>query len=79
MEGYKAVVHDRDKICCCCGTKGSKGNPLTVHHIIPKCKGGRNTPENCQLLCQTCHRDLHQQNGYPTRSKKIRSKKRRRR
>ena len=24
-------------------------------HIIPRCKGGKGTYDNCQILCHTCH------------------------
>jgi len=65
MQDYKAVVHARDVVCQCCGCKGSKDNPLTVHHIKPKCQGGPNTPENCVLLCKNCHREHHEEEGYP--------------
>lgn len=73
---YKAVVHERDKVCVYCGTSSR----LTVHHVQPKCQGGANTPQNCILLCQSCHRALHSQQGYPvrTKNKKNRRKKRRR-
>ena len=26
-------------------------------HVIPKCKGGPNTPDNIQLICANCHQD----------------------
>ncbi|HQF36996.1 MAG TPA: HNH endonuclease [Candidatus Dojkabacteria bacterium] len=65
MNDYKQKVHDRDLVCQKCGTSGSKDNPLTVHHIIYKCKGGTNSLENCVLLCRNCHRELHKNN--PTR------------
>lgn len=76
---YKRIVHDRDGVCQFCKTKGSKGNPLTVHHIIPRCKNGSNTPENCILLCQDCHRHLHKSEGYPTGKYKSHKKKKKRR
>ena len=61
MEKYKEVVRNRDKVCQICGTAGSKDNPLTVHHIVYKRLGGSNTPENCELLCWNCHKNLHSQ------------------
>ena len=61
MENYKAVVHARDVVCQICGSSKN----LSVHHIVPKCQNGPNTPENCILLCMDCHRALHQQEGYP--------------
>jgi len=68
VENYKAVVHARDVVCQNCGSSKN----LTVHHIIPKCRGGSNTPENCILLCRDCHRALHEGEGYPHGNKKKR-------
>lgn len=28
---------------------------LSGHHIIPKSKGGKDTPENCLITCGRCH------------------------
>jgi len=78
MRDWKQVVHERDKVCQICGTQGSKNNPLTVHHIKPKCQGGPNTPENGILYCKNCHHDYHKQQGFPSRSKRKKSKHRRR-
>jgi len=66
---YKEIVRRRDKVCQYCGTKGGKGNKLTVHHIKPRCQGGLSVPENCILLCTKCHRELHKENGYPTKKR----------
>ena len=30
-------------------------NEATIDHIIPKCKGGTNARENCQMMCQGCN------------------------
>lgn len=62
---YKRIVHKRDVVCRHCGSSSR----LTVHHVIPRCKKGPSTPENCILLCQSCHRALHLQEGYPVRSR----------
>jgi len=37
--------------CLWCG----KAEPLTIDHIIPVSKGGRNHIENCQPLCRSCN------------------------
>jgi len=31
---------------------------LEGHHIIPRSKGGRNTIDNCIIVCANCHRIL---------------------
>ena len=30
---------------------------LEIDHVIPKAKGGRDSIENLQLLCQKCNRE----------------------
>lgn len=41
--------------CARCGTSGSLDNPLTGDHITPRSAGGRNTRENCRVLCRRCN------------------------
>ena len=58
----RAEVFLRDGFACTkCDTAGSKKNPLTIHHIMPKCKFPRlvNDPDNCQVLCQRHHDEVH--------------------
>ena len=43
----------------CCDLCSSKVQ-LQVHHILPVSKGGRNNPENLQVLCNCCHLAIHQ-------------------
>jgi 5-methylcytosine-specific restriction endonuclease McrA len=38
-------------VCLCCG----EARPLTVDHVIPVSKGGRNTIDNLQPLCRSCN------------------------
>lgn len=70
LSNYKQQVKERDRVCQHCGTKGSRRNRLTVHHIVPKCHGGPNTTDNCILLCRKCHNEYHKRNGYPTPKKR---------
>lgn len=43
----------RDNYTCqYCGTKGGL---MTVDHIIPQSRGGKNTWENCVTSCSTCN------------------------
>lgn len=46
-----------DLTCCKCGHKNGEGKdiPLHIDHIIPISKGGTNTIENYQLLCNSCN------------------------
>ncbi len=32
---------------------------LEVHHVVPRAKGGSNSPENLVTLCSACHRHIH--------------------
>ncbi|MGB9849116.1 MAG: RNA-guided endonuclease IscB [Moorellaceae bacterium] len=48
-------VFSRDRVCVICGSREN----LQSHHLIPKAKGGSNTPLNQILVCRECHRKLH--------------------
>jgi 5-methylcytosine-specific restriction endonuclease McrA len=57
----KFTKHTREKIkekydglCQMCFKKG-----FHVHHTMPKGRGGRNVETNALLLCNTCHRKVH--------------------
>ena len=43
-----------DYTCLCCGRKESDIK-LTVDHVVPISKGGRNTVDNLQPLCGSCN------------------------
>jgi len=63
----KRAVFERDgKTCRYCGRQTKFGGlyqwnpwdgvlPSQVDHITPRARGGQNTPENLQLLCQPCN------------------------
>lgn len=57
-----AVLGRDGNQCTWCHTRGSKSNPLTMHHIVFKCQGGRYCEDNLQTLCRACHDELHRQN-----------------
>ncbi len=50
---HNVLVRD-DYRCQYCGTKG---NMITVDHIIPKSRGGKNSFENCVASCKKCNND----------------------
>lgn len=45
-----------DHRCVCCGKQLQR---LTVDHVIPLSKGGRNTISNLQPLCRSCNSKKH--------------------
>lgn len=48
-------IYIRDKFrCSYCGEKGNSRD-LTLDHIIPKCRGGENIPENLVTCCFRCN------------------------
>lgn len=53
---------ERQRFACWrCG----KSDPVHAHHRLPKSQGGKDTPENCLVLCLTCHVYVH---DHPTES-----------
>ena len=60
---WKSYVHERD--CGKCRICGSN-NHITVHHKLPKARGGKGTLENCVCWCRDCHRNYHNRWGLTT-------------
>lgn len=50
--GFRQTEDERRKIV----ERGGLGRYLTIDHIVPKSKGGRNAAENLQVLCNRCNR-----------------------
>ncbi len=46
-----------DPNCPLCGRPIPKGAPQSLHHLIPKLKGGKGGPT--VLLHDICHREIH--------------------
>lgn len=53
----EAVLERDNKKCVECGHTGSKNNPLTVDHRVPRFVGGPNIMENLKTLCKDCNTD----------------------
>ncbi len=51
-EGYKCPV---------CGDSLFNDEPLHLHHLIPKCKGGKDEVKNLVWVHQYCHHKIHYQ------------------
>ena len=43
-------------LCVMCEAKGLVTAATELDHIVPLCKGGPDTTENCQPLCTACHK-----------------------
>ncbi|MDK2856745.1 MAG: hypothetical protein PWQ86_1958 [Bacillota bacterium] len=54
-QDVREKVLRRDGACVLCGST----EKLQRHHLVPRAKGGTDTPENQVLLCAECHRKLH--------------------
>jgi len=53
---WKALIRERDgNRCKICGSS----EHLTIHHKIPKCRGGQSSEENCVTWDCICHRAYH--------------------
>lgn len=47
----RRIILNRDPICMACGVEAA----TVADHITPKRKGGKDTLENLQGLCASCH------------------------
>jgi Mg2+ and Co2+ transporter CorA len=46
---------ESEKVCHYCGKKIASKEDLTVDHVIPLSKGGRNVKDNLVISCRTCN------------------------
>lgn len=60
FDNVKEYIRFRDGFKCHhCHRKGGPNVRLEVHHIIWRCNGGTNRPDNLVTLCHECHSALH--------------------
>ncbi|WP_041619110.1 HNH endonuclease [Stanieria cyanosphaera] len=55
------VAKKQEYICSICGESIFDDEPLHLHHIIPRCKGGKDEAKNLVWLHQYCHHKVHYQ------------------
>ena len=55
-----ARVAEEQQVCRKCGTAGDYGNPLEIHHLLPKSSGREQLePTNLVRLCRVHHQWAH--------------------
>jgi len=62
------TIHTNGYSCACCKRHGSVVR-LTMDHIVPLSRGGKNLPENIQPLCVGCHVEKDRYNAVDLRDK----------
>lgn len=55
-ESQKRVAYEKQKGHCAKCRKEFQINKMEADHITPWSRGGKTTPENCQMLCAECNR-----------------------
>jgi 5-methylcytosine-specific restriction endonuclease McrA len=62
----RRIILTRDNYMCqVCGCDLSgEWDKVTVHHLTPRFRGGKDTLENLVTLCEGCHKKIHQMD-YP--------------
>ena len=53
------VIQAKLPMCAACGAT----TDLDYHHLVPRARGGEDSPENIIVLCRRCHNRLHEKNG----------------
>ena len=55
------VAYKQDYKCPICNQSIFNNEPLHLHHIIPRCEGGKDIPKNLVWVHQFCHHKVHYQ------------------
>lgn len=65
-DSFKSSIYKRQiGICPVCGsglTAGDWDEPVHLHHLVPRKKGGKDTVSNLMLLHEECHYNIHKKN-----------------
>lgn len=54
--GYRSRLWSRNPHCCYCGAKIKTEGDASLDHLVPRARGGINSPSNLVLSCETCNR-----------------------
>jgi 5-methylcytosine-specific restriction protein A len=57
LQRLRRQAMQANPLCRKCEEKGRVSVATERDHIVPLYKGGKDVPENIQLLCSDCHRD----------------------
>lgn len=52
---YEVLRRDHGR-CVLCGASAAEGRRMEVDHVVPRSRGGANTTDNLQTLCDRCNR-----------------------
>ena len=55
-ESQKRTAYEKQQGICCKCCKRFEFPQMQADHITPWSKGGKTTPDNCQMLCAGCNR-----------------------
>lgn len=59
LTAHQTKLRQRQQgVCPVCATELHNGEPLDVHHILPRTQGGKDTLGNLLLLHQFCHKQV---------------------
>lgn len=58
----REIKESQNYICPVCGKKGTD-RTLNIHHMVPKCRKGCNSKDNCVAWHITCHQEYHRKHG----------------
>lgn len=62
-EKWREIARKRAEIdnfrCCMCGSKGTRNNPLQVHHLAYHHLGNEDVWRDVLTLCKSCHQGVH--------------------
>ena len=56
---HRLIGQQQHYRCPVCGETLFNGEPLELHHRLPKSKGGKDTHDNLELLHRYCHQKVH--------------------
>lgn len=54
------VIELRGRVCYYCGRDKLYKDLCTIDHLVPSCRGGKDTIENLVVACKVCNRRKNQ-------------------